>query len=71
VKEIMSKPLITVTKDASILEAMRKIREKEIGRLVVKEDGNLLGIISEKDIIRTVSISALSSFSTLLERKTT
>lgn len=71
VKEIMSKPLITVTKDASILEAMRKIREKEISQLVVKDNGNLLGVISEKDIIRAVSISSLSSFSTLLRRMAT
>jgi CBS domain-containing protein len=71
VKEIMSKPLITVTKDAGILEAMRKIREKEIGRLVVMDNGELIGVISEKDIIRAVSISSLSSFSTLLGRRVT
>ena len=69
VKEIMSKPLITVTKDAGILEAMRKIREKEIGRLVVKENGDHLGVISEKDIIRAISISSLTSFSTLLRKR--
>jgi len=68
-KEIMSTPLITVSQETGILEAMRKMREHDIGRLVVVEGGALLGILSEKDIIRAVSIASLTSFSTLLRKK--
>ena len=68
-KEIMSSPLITVPKETAILEAMRKMREKGISRLVVMEDNVLLGIVSERDIIRAVSIASLTSFSTLLRKR--
>lgn len=68
-KEIMSSPLITVPGDANILEAMRKMREKDISRLVVMEGDRLLGIVSERDIIRAVSIASLTSFSTLLRKR--
>lgn len=68
-KEIMSSPLITVPGDTNILEAMRKMREKDISRLVVMEGDRLIGIVSERDIIRAVSIASLTSFSTLLRRR--
>ena len=68
-KEIMTSPLITVPGDANILEAMRKMREKDISRLVVMEGDRPLGIVSEKDVIRAVSIASLTSFSTLLRRR--
>ncbi len=69
IKEIMSAPLITISKETGILVAMRKMREYEISRLVVMDDDTLLGIISEKDIVRAVSISSITSFSTLLRKK--
>ena len=70
-REIMSTPLITVPKETGILEAMRKMREHGIGRLVVMDGGALLGILSERDIIRAVSIASLTSFSTLLRKRET
>ncbi len=69
IKEIMSAPLITISKETGILVAMRKMREYEISRLVVMDDDTLLGILSEKDIVRAVSISSITSFSTLLRKK--
>ncbi len=69
IKEIMSAPLITISKETGILVAMRKMREYEISRLVVMDDDTLLGIISETDIVRAVSISSITSFSTLLRKK--
>jgi len=68
-KEIMSTPLITVPKETGILEAMRKMRELDISRLVVMDGGALRGILSETDVIRAVSIASLTSFSTLLRKK--
>jgi len=68
-KEIMSSPLITVPKETGILDAMRKMRENDIRRLVVMDDSVLLGIVSDRDIIRAVSITSLTSFSTLLRKR--
>jgi CBS domain-containing protein len=67
-KEIMSSPLITIPMETMILDAMRKMREKGISRLVVM-DGKLEGIVSEKDIIRACSIASLTSFSTFLRKR--
>jgi len=70
-KEIMSTPLITVPRETGILDAMRQMREHGIGRLVVMDGNALLGILSEKDIIRAVSVASLTSFSTLLRKRET
>jgi CBS domain-containing protein len=67
-KEIMSAPLITAPPKMGILEAMRKMREHEISRLVVVEGDALLGVVSERDVIRAMNIASLTSFSILLRR---
>ncbi len=69
ISEIMSSPLKTIPKDMDILGAMRKMREDGIRRLGVTDDGNIVGIVTERDIIRAVSISSLTSFSTLLRKR--
>ena len=69
IKEIMSTPLITISKEMGILDAMRKMRKKDISRLVVMDDGTLIGLISEKDVVRAVTISSITSFSTLLRKR--
>ena len=68
IKEIMTSPLITTFKDTTILDAMREMRGRNISRLVVI-DGDIEGIISERDVIRAVSIASLTSFSTLLKKR--
>jgi predicted transcriptional regulator len=66
--EIMSSPLLTINKEKGILEAMREMREHDISRLVVMDEETMVGIVSEKDVIRAVSIASLTSFSSLLRR---
>ena len=68
--DIMSSPLITTQKDNGILNAMRKMREKAITQIVVMDGFDMVGIVSERDMIRAVSISSLASFTTLLGKKT-
>lgn len=69
VREIMSSPLITIDSETNILEAVREIRQKKVRRLLVEKNGELIGIVSETDIIRAVSISSLTQFSSLLRRR--
>jgi CBS domain-containing protein len=52
VGEIMSKPLITISEDASVTEAAERMRDNKIRRLVVKNKMRINGIISEFDIVR-------------------
>ena len=41
----------TVAADSSVTEAVRKLGEKRIGALPVVEDGRIVGIMSERDVI--------------------
>jgi len=50
-KEIMTTPLVTIEPDATISEAARRMNRLDIRRLGVTYKGNLVGIISSKDIL--------------------
>ncbi len=52
VNEIMSKDLVTVSKNESIEEAAKLMRKKGVRRLVVLEDERIVGIITETDIAK-------------------
>lgn len=54
VKEIMKKNPITVTPDTTFEEALRIGQEKKIGSFPVMEDGKLVGITTESDLVRFV-----------------
>jgi CBS domain-containing protein len=69
VKKIMSSPLISIDKDSSILNAMRFIRDQDVHQVLVEDDGNFIGIVSEGDLIRAVTLSSLSQFSSIISRK--
>ena len=51
-KDIMTSPLITVTPDSSIDEAATMMRDRDIRRLVIADGDNIIGILSEYDIVR-------------------
>jgi len=53
VKDVMTKDVISVKKDTPIYEAMEIMRKKDItGMPVIEEDMTLVGVITEKDVIR-------------------
>jgi CBS domain-containing protein len=55
VSEIMSKPLITVTPNTPIKDAVTLMDEKNIRRLpVLNNKGQMVGIITAKDILKAV-----------------
>ena len=54
VKNLMSSPLITVTRSATIQDAMTMMLKHGIRRLPVVEEGKLVGIVSERDLLRWV-----------------
>lgn len=67
-KKIMTSPLLNITKDSTILDAMRYIRDKDIHIVLIKDKCRLIGIVSEGDLIRAVTISSLTQFSSILRR---
>jgi len=50
-KEIMSAPLITIDADKTISEAAKEMSRRNIRRLAVMYKGQLVGILSSKDIL--------------------
>jgi CBS domain-containing protein len=50
-KDIMSKPVIVVSPDTSVSAATNLMKEKNIGHLPVVENGRLVGIVAEGDVI--------------------
>jgi CBS domain-containing protein len=55
VKEVMSEPVITISPDTSIKEAARRMMESKIGCLPVVENDQLVGLVTETDILRYVA----------------
>jgi CBS domain-containing protein len=52
--------VVTIASDATLSEAARELARHRIGALIVKnEDGSILGVISERDIVRAVSESSV------------
>jgi len=55
VKEVMTKKVVTIEHDKTVLDACNLYRDKKIGCLIVIENGNCVGIVTERDIIeRTI-----------------
>ena len=51
VSEIMTRNVITISPDVSVEEAAILLHDNKIGCLPVVEDGNLIGIITENDVM--------------------
>jgi len=55
VKDVMTKKVVTITPDASILEAAHLMEKKDISRLpVIGENGKLIGIITKVDLLKAL-----------------
>ena len=54
----------SINPDATVYEALNLMSEKEIGALLVLENRELVGIISERDYARKVILKGKSSMST-------
>jgi CBS domain-containing protein len=58
-KDVMSKPVITIEDKVDLVEASELMKKKNIRRLaVLNTDGKLVGIISSDDIARSLRRSA-------------
>jgi CBS domain-containing protein len=55
VKDVMSQPVVTIEPRASVVEAAMSMLEAKVGCLPVVEDGRMIGVLSETDILRFVA----------------
>jgi len=53
-REVMSKPLVNVSINSSVRDAIQTMQQKNIRRLVVSDGDEMVGIITDKDIFRTI-----------------
>ncbi len=56
----------SVSPDKTVYDALKLMAEKEIGALVVIEDGKMVGILSERDYARKIILKGKSSKETLV-----
>ncbi|MEK6683315.1 MAG: CBS domain-containing protein [Nitrospirota bacterium] len=49
---MMSRTVRTIQTEATLLEAAALMRELRVGALMVEEEGRLVGIVSETDLVR-------------------
>ena len=55
VRDVMTTPVITVTPDTPIEDAVAVMKDKKIGGLPVLRDNHLVGILTETDVLRAFS----------------
>ena len=53
--EVMTKDVITLKKENTILDAMKLMKEKEIGFLIIEENKEAIGVITDRDIVLSLS----------------
>jgi CBS domain-containing protein len=51
VEEVMTKNPRTVNVDGTVLEAAQLMRDNDIGDVIVVEDGEVTGIVTDRDIV--------------------
>jgi CBS domain-containing protein len=54
VKQVMSRPLITGTPDMTVQDAVNLMLEKRIRQLPIIEGSKLVGIVTDRDLMRSV-----------------
>ncbi|MCX8206272.1 MAG: CBS domain-containing protein [Methanothrix sp.] len=54
VREIMSRPVLTVDADMDVLDAAGRMISANVGSLIVVQEGRPIGIITERDLVKKV-----------------
>jgi CBS domain-containing protein len=55
VGEIMTAPLVTIDAAAPLIDAARRMVEKQVKRLVVTEHDRIIGIVSQTDLVQSMN----------------
>ncbi len=54
VKHFMSKNLVTVTPEEAITDIAAKMKENNVGAIVVEKEGEIVGIITDRDVALSI-----------------
>jgi len=54
VKDVMSEKVVTIEEDTTVSEAAKIMSENKIGCLIISKDKKVVGIVTERDLVRRV-----------------
>ena len=52
VRDIMSGPPVTVSPDTDLATAAKKMRDENVGAILVTEGDDLTGVVTDRDLVR-------------------
>ena len=55
VADMMTAPLVTIEASARLMDAARRMIEKQVKRLVVTEHDKIIGIVSQTDVVQSMT----------------
>jgi CBS domain-containing protein len=55
VRELMSSDLLTVEPDVGVIAVVQQMVKRNVGAVLVLDDGRLAGIMTERDLLRAVA----------------
>jgi CBS domain-containing protein len=59
IESIMSKQLVSMDADSNTFQAAKKMSEKNISAIVITDSGKIVGILTERDLIKQVCAADL------------
>ena len=63
---VAGRPSVTVSRDATVVEAAREMKQRNVGSVLVLDDGRLAGIFTERDALFRVLAAARDPATTTL-----
>jgi CBS domain-containing protein len=67
VHEVMTRSPVTVSGQASLTDAARMMRDRDIGDLFVMDDGKLRGVLTDRDIVVRAAADARDLTRTMVD----
>ena len=55
VRDLMTSPAVTCAADDTLAEAARAMQQADTGSVVVTDDGKVVGILTERDLLRAAA----------------
>ena len=59
---------ITVSADSTVMEAIRVMVDRRIGAVVVTEDAKVVGIFTERDVMKKIVLGGMDAAKTLISQ---
>ena len=64
IRDVMSKQLVSMDADSNAFQAAKKMSEKNISAIVITDSGKIVGILTERDLIKQVCAADLQASKT-------